>query len=210
MYFFQIDWGGGGASKKFSRYHQNHDAIWFLIKFAAFSYQQWGEGGSVTLGVSGRALPKRYEVTSMDNRYLCYLITQPPPPPPPPHSALPAPAADQPPTVMSSVGSVVSCPVNNGKTWREKVHHRGENLRLNHLPFHLVINLWNTESIAEVGWREQTADIKGVSQNTDTFLSLPALVFFTAQTLLGARIDPWSLEIHIHRLSLPFEPPPRN
>ena len=36
--------------------------------------------------------------------------------------------------------------------------------------------------------------------------SLPALVFITAQTLLGARINPWTLEIHIHHLSSPFEP----
>ena len=32
--------------------------------------------------------------------------------------------------------------------------------------------------------------IQGVSENTDTFLSLPALVFITAQRSLGARIDP--------------------
>ena len=32
--------------------------------------------------------------------------------------------------------------------------------------------------------------LQGVSEHTDTFLSLPALVFITAQTLLGARINP--------------------
>ena len=32
--------------------------------------------------------------------------------------------------------------------------------------------------------------IQGVSENTDTFLSLPALVFITPQTSLGARFDP--------------------
>ena len=32
--------------------------------------------------------------------------------------------------------------------------------------------------------------IQGVSENTDTFLSLPAVVFITSQTSLGARIDP--------------------
>ena len=53
-------------------------------------------------------------------------------------------------------------------------------------------------------------NIQGVSENTDTFLSLPALVLITAQTLLGARINPWILEIHIHRLSSPFEPLPGN
>ena len=52
--------------------------------------------------------------------------------------------------------------------------------------------------------------IQGVSENTDTLLSLPALVLLTAQTLLGARINPWTLEIHIHRLSSPFEPLPGN
>ena len=52
--------------------------------------------------------------------------------------------------------------------------------------------------------------IQGVSENTDTFLSLPALVFITPQTLLGARIDLWSLEIHVHGLSSPFEPLPVN
>ena len=45
----------------------------------------------------------------------------------------------------------------------------------------------------------------GVSENTDTFLSFPALVFIIAHTLLEARINPWTLEIHIHRLSSPFE-----
>ena len=32
--------------------------------------------------------------------------------------------------------------------------------------------------------------VQGVSENTDTFLSLPALVFITPQTSLGARFDP--------------------
>ena len=39
-----------------------------------------------------------------------------------------------------------------------------------------------------------------VSENTDTFLSLSAGVFITAQILLGARINPRSLEIHMHCL----------
>ena len=56
----------------------------------------------------------------------------------------------------------------------------------------------------------RTAPIQGVSENTDIFISLPALVFITAQTLLGARIKPWTLEIYIHRLSSPFEPLPGN
>ena len=33
-------------------------------------------------------------------------------------------------------------------------------------------------------------NVQGVSENTDTFISLPALMFITPQTLLGARIDP--------------------
>ena len=41
--------------------------------------------------------------------------------------------------------------------------------------------------------------IQGVSENTDTFLSLPSLVVITAKTLLGARINPRTFEIHIHR-----------
>ena len=32
--------------------------------------------------------------------------------------------------------------------------------------------------------------LQGVSENTDTFLSLPALVYITPQTSLGARFDP--------------------
>ena len=32
--------------------------------------------------------------------------------------------------------------------------------------------------------------LQGVSENTDTFLSHPAVVFITAQTLFGDRINP--------------------
>ena len=35
----------------------------------------------------------------------------------------------------------------------------------------------------------QWTRIQGVSENTNTFLSLPALVFIIAQTLLGAGIN---------------------
>ena len=38
--------------------------------------------------------------------------------------------------------------------------------------------------------RMSRAYLMSVSENTDTFLSLPALVFITSQTSLGARIDP--------------------
>ena len=47
--------------------------------------------------------------------------------------------------------------------------------------------------------------LQGVSENTFTFILLPALVFTSAQTLSGARVNPPSLEIYIHRLSSPFE-----
>ena len=53
-----------------------------------------------------------------------------------------------------------------------------DRLRVMSASFELVTRLWFCRYV------------QGVSENTDTFLSLPALVFITPQTSLGARFDP--------------------
>ena len=53
----------------------------------------------------------------------------------------------------------------------------------------LKVDYWLTVFVQSKERRFTASNVQGVSENTDTFLSLPALVFITPQTSLGARFD---------------------